>query len=89
MYNNKNAKFQHDESLQEFSLNINGAKAFISYSKEDGIIYLNHTEVPASLRGQGVGKMLVERTYEYIQEKNLQAVAVCSYAKSVSDRINK
>ena len=89
MANNKIAEFQHDENLQEFSLKINGAKAFISYSKEDGVIYLNHTEVPVSLRGQGVGKMLVEKTYKYIQKKNLQAVAVCSYAKSVSDRIKK
>jgi len=89
MNNNIISKLIHNANRQEFSLTINGAKAFITYTISDGIMYLNHTEVPAELRGKGIGKKLVEQTFEYLEAENIQAVAVCSYAKLIRDRNSK
>jgi len=89
MNNNIISKIEHDARHQEFSLKINGAKAFITYTVKNGVVYLDHTEVPSSLRGQGVGRKLVEQTLEYIETNNIESVAVCSYAKSVRERNNK
>ena len=85
MDNNVISKLEHNINRQEFSITINGAKAFITYTIKDGVMNLNHTEVPAALRGQGVERKLVEQTFEYIQANNMEAVAVCSYAKSVRE----
>lgn len=49
-------------------------------------MYLAHSEVPYNLRGQGIGKVLVEKTFEKLTEENYLAVAVCSYVKMIKNR---
>lgn len=46
------------------------------YVLRDGKMYLTHSEVPGELRGQGIGKRMLENTFEYIQEHNIKAVAI-------------
>lgn len=80
----ENLKIIHDPIKRHFSLVLdNSATAFISYQIKDGIHYLEHSEVPSSLRGQGIGKVLVEKTVEYLQANKLPAKAVCSYIRKV------
>ncbi len=81
-----NIKIKHNPSRKRFVLQTERGKAFISYLVQDGVYYLNHSEVPSSLRGQGIGKELVEQTFDYIVENKIKAVAVCSYIKAVRDR---
>ena len=49
-------------------------------------MYLNHSEVPYNLRGQGIGKVLVEKTFEKLTEEGHKAKAVCSYIRTVKNR---
>lgn len=81
--------FVHDEANQQFRLRVEGKTAWVDYSIRDGQYFLVHSEVPAALRGQGAGRLLVERTFEYLEEKQLPAVAVCSYIKAVARRSPK
>jgi len=50
---------------------------------------LNHSEVPYNLRGQGIGKVLVEKTFEQLTKEGYKAVAICSYIKVVARRSDK
>jgi predicted GNAT family acetyltransferase len=49
-------------------------------------IIINHTEVDSSLKGKGVGKLLVSKGVEFARSKNLKIVPRCSFAKSVFDK---
>ncbi|CAN5362801.1 GNAT family N-acetyltransferase [soil metagenome] len=66
----------------EFYIEENGDRvAVIQYfDSADGQITVYHTEVDASLRGQGVGEDLVERVGKYARDENLKIVATCPYA---------
>ena len=73
--------FSHDKVNQQFRLQEENETALVDYQMRNGKMYLTHSEVPIQLRGKGVGKILVEKTFEYIEQNNIQAVAVCSFIK--------
>jgi predicted GNAT family acetyltransferase/glutaredoxin len=76
----------HDKENQCFTLDINGALAKVAYVLKDGKMYLTHSEVPFNLRGHGIGKVLVEKTFEKLTAEHYTAVAICSYIKAVRNR---
>lgn len=78
----------HDKDNQCFTLDINGELAKVDYTWKDGKMYLNHSEVPYNLRGQGIGKVLVEKTFEQLTKEGYEAVAICSYIKAIAQRSN-
>jgi len=77
---------KHDKENRRFTLDINGELAKVDYSIKDGKMYLNHSEVPYNLRGQGIGKVLVEKTFEQLTKEGYTAVAICSYIRAVAQR---
>jgi len=79
----------HNKENMQFTLDINGELAKIDYSLNNGKMYLNHSEVPFNLRGQGIGKVLVEKTFVQLTKEGFKAVAVCSYIKAVAKRSDK
>jgi len=79
----------HDKENQRFTLDINGELAKIDYSIRDDVMYLNHSEVPYNLRGQGIGKVLVAKTFEKLTEERYKAVAVCSYIRAIKNRSDR
>lgn len=55
--------------------------AEITFPEEKpGVANINHTFVDGSLRGQGVAGQLVQGAVDQLRERNLNAVATCSYA---------
>ena len=79
----------HDKENMRFTLDINGELAKVDYSINNGKMYLNHSEVPYNLRGQGIGKVLVEKTFEQLTKEGYKTVAVCTYIKAVARRSDK
>ena len=63
--------------------------AKIEYTERNNCFYLVHSEVPKHLRGKGIGKELVEKTFEYLHENKIKAIAVCSYIKAIVNRSEK
>lgn len=62
-------------------------KAEITYSKAGpSLIIIDHTEVSDELRGENIGKRLVEHTVNYARENKLKIIPLCPFAKSVIDR---
>ena len=68
-----------------YSLNSNGKViAEITYVKEEDNYYnINHTYVSETLRGQGIGKILVKLAIQDIEEKGGKVRASCEYAKAL------
>jgi predicted GNAT family acetyltransferase len=63
--------------------------AKVTYQLRNDKMYLVHSEVPYNLRGQGIGKVLVEKTFEKLTNEGYKAVAMCSYIKTVAKRSEK
>ena len=75
-------------SKGSFFVEKNGElKAEITYSKAgNSKIIIDHTEVSEELRGDNIGRALVERAIEYARENELTVIPLCPFAKSVIER---
>lgn len=80
-------KIQHDEhkSKGAFFIEKDGEWiAEMTYQREgQRKIVIDHTEVDESLKGQGIGKQLVEEAVKFARKNNLLIKPVCSFAKKV------
>jgi len=78
-------KHKKQNKSGKFYIEIDGEqKAEMTYRfQSDDVIDINHTEVDASLSGQGVGYKLIDAAVAFMRENNLKAVASCSYAQHV------
>lgn len=76
----------HDKANKQFVLPLeNGLKAKVVYTLNNASeISLVYSEVPDQLRGQGIGKELVLKTFEKLTAEGYKATAVCGYVKSVA-----
>lgn len=48
---------------------------------------IEHTEVDDSLRGQGVGKKLLEVLVSYVRANNIKVFPLCPFAKATFDKV--
>ena len=48
----------------------------------DNLIIADHTGVPDSMRGMGVGKFLVERLVEDSRQKQVKIIPLCPYVNA-------
>lgn len=77
----------HDKNQKRYTLILeNGNEAYVSYSLESKMMRLTYSYVPPELRGSGIGKKLVEETFEMLTEEGYEAAAVCSYIQAVASR---
>ena len=79
----------HDKNNKQFTLDINGEIAKVVYVLKNGKMLLVDSEVPYNLRGKGIGKVLVEKTFEKLTKEGYQATAICSFVKLVAKRSEK
>jgi uncharacterized protein len=49
----------------------------------DDKITIEHTYVSESLKGQGIGQLLVKRVAEYAREENIKIIPLCPFAQKV------
>lgn len=61
------------------------AEMTYSWAGTDKFI-IDHTHVSDELRGQNVGRKLVDRAVELAREKNVKILSLCPFAKSVFDK---
>ena len=86
MAESKISELVHHEDKRQFHLDFEGATGVVRYERRDDTLFLIHAEIPFELRGKGFGKILVEKTFEYIKVHGWQAEAVCPYIKVVARR---
>lgn len=65
----------------------NETKAAMTYSKAgSNLLIIDHTEVGDELRGQGVGRKLLDKIVDYARSNQFKILPLCPYAKSVFDK---
>lgn len=62
-----------------FEMPVEGLIAFVAYRRADGVIYLNHAEVPSELEGRGVGSELARATLDHVRAEGLKVVPRCGF----------
>lgn len=73
----------HNKDKDELVMDIDGKMATVDYRHRDGKLWLVHSEVPLSLRGQGLGKILVDKSLKKLTEEGHKTVAVCPFIRKV------
>lgn len=58
----------------------NQVDAYISFVKQGDLLIIEHTVVGEKLKGQGIGKLLVEEVVNYARENDFVVNATCSFA---------
>ncbi|MCG3174158.1 MAG: putative protein YjdJ [Myxococcota bacterium] len=72
---------QHGHNHGSFFIAENGVRvAELNYRMDGGAALLLHTFVDPSLRGGGVGMLLIEAAVDWARRENKKLVPVCSYA---------
>ncbi|GIY64914.1 n-acetyltransferase domain-containing protein 1 [Caerostris darwini] len=80
-------KVEHDQDLKEFSLGDGKEKAFLQYQTlPSNIIELEHTVVPESFQGKGIGKLLAEAALEYAIDKKLTVKVTCGFVQKYLEK---
>lgn len=84
---------QHEEGDTKGSFYIEDGDsrvAELTYSKRGSHkIIIDHTEVTEQLREKGVGKQLVMAAVEYARENDLKILPLCSFTKSVFEKVDE
>jgi predicted GNAT family acetyltransferase len=74
---------QHDPDHSRFFVTLPGGDAELMYAMfGDDLLDLQHTEVPPSAKGQGVGDALVRHALAYARERGLRVIATCPYVQA-------
>ena len=80
-------EIQHvfDGKKGSFYIELNNQKvATMDYVMAgDTKLIIEHTGVDESLKGQGIGKKLLEKLVEYTREKKISVMPLCSFANAV------
>ncbi|OTG76479.1 GNAT family N-acetyltransferase [Acinetobacter sp. ANC 5054] len=79
---------QDDQKKGAFFIEQEGdrlAEMTYSWAGDDKFI-IDHTDVSDSLRGQGVGRHLLDAAVNFAREKHVKIIPLCPYAKSVFDK---
>lgn len=65
---------------------VDGAEAKMTFSRAgEGLIIIDHTEVPAALRGRRIGERLVQQAVEDARSEGFAIVPLCPFAKAQID----
>ena len=80
----------HDEARQTYLVEFaGGGTGLIDYHRNGHILNLMHSEVPASMRGKGLGGRLMERVLEDIEASGKKVRPVCSYTVAYLNRYKR
>jgi uncharacterized protein len=68
----------------------NGNLAEMTWVKGgDGYITVDHTMVDDSLKGQGIGRKLLDRIVVMARERNLKILPLCPFVKATFDKVQE
>lgn len=74
-------------SKGRYRLIVDGVEAEMTYSRAgEGLIIIDHTEVPAALRGRKIGERLVRQAIEDARLGGVAIIPLCPFAKAQIDR---
>lgn len=70
-----------------YTVTVNGDEAEMTYSRAGkSRIIIDHTGVPDSMRGLGVGKQLVEAAVKDARTEGFKIIPLCPFAKATLEK---
>ena len=60
--------------------------AELTYSLEDGVMTIDHTEVQPEHEGKGIGGKMIEESYAFAKANNYKVNPLCPFAEVIFDR---
>ena len=74
--------FRINKEKLRFELEVDNVIAYLTYDIIDGQWYLPHTIVPKELGGRGVGTRLVVCSLDYLRDREIKYLPICSFVVS-------
>lgn len=71
---------------KQFEMEVDGRTAYLTYRREDGALYLLHTDVPQELEGNGLGSRLARHALERARDEGLRVVPLCPFVGAYVER---
>ena len=68
-----------NKEASRYEMDVEGGVAFANYRMSPGVVNVNYTEVPAALRGRGIGAKLSAAVLAHIRSQRLKVVPRCGY----------
>jgi uncharacterized protein len=73
----------HDNTAaQRFEIEVGADRAYLQYEREADSIVLLHTEVPETLKGQGLASVLARAALDASRAEGLRIVVVCPFVRN-------
>ena len=73
------AKISDNKDRQRFEMLVDGQITFVRYRRADGVVMLDHAEVPRELEGRGIGGELVAATLDALRAEGAKVIPRCSF----------
>jgi predicted GNAT family acetyltransferase len=86
MNNHPAIENQQHGSGGRYVLTVDGLESEMTYVRDSGRMTIEHTFVPDTQRGRGLGFALVSRAVEDARAQGIKIVPVCSYAATLFAR---
>ena len=77
---------RHNAANHRFELDVEGGHALAFYRLADGVMTFTHTEVPAAMRGRGIGSQMMRGVLESVRAQGFKVVPRCPF---VADYMNR
>lgn len=72
-------ELRDNKTDSRFELDVEGGTAFADYRLAPGVVTVTYTEVPAHLRGRGIGAKLSAAVLEHIRSEGLKVIPRCGF----------
>ncbi len=77
-------EIKHDEAKRVFRIYCRGEDAgYLAYEKDGDVMEITHTVVDPRFRGNGLGKELVDCAMRFAEDRKMEILPTCSYARRV------
>ena len=77
---------RQNDTRNRYEFDVDGGEALAFYRLADGVMTFTHTEVPAPLRGRGLGSQMMRAVLQDVRAKGLKVVPRCPF---VADYIRR
>jgi predicted GNAT family acetyltransferase len=71
-----------NREASRYEITVDGETAFLTYERRKSSIALVHTEVPASLGGQGLGGVLARHALDTARAEGNRVVVQCPFVQA-------
>ena len=75
------ASVRDNPEQQRFEMDTSAGLAVAEYRRDGDTLVIFHTEVPAALRGQGMGDKLVSGVLDNVRRRGLKIVPRCWFVR--------